>query len=433
MDKLKDKNNPSTLELVSLLVIICVLTIVSMGSILVVYKLLKLKELSYFLIFFLPFELVLYVLNKIKNPSINKKEILIYALFILTALSLIGSNNIHTSIWGFRNRYEGLFVMYSYYSIALLSSTIENEYYRKVIMGFVLIIGFINVIYGLLQVKIIPVNIGVKDSWKYARGFEGNSMYFASLMSICYFFIVGMFINSDKNFDWKILLLLLFFTLGNVISGSMALFCTSIFLFILLVLKELIGLKFKYFSKIRLLKIIGCILLFLFFNIYFINKDQNYQRDIKSLSNEVSTIRETKTVENNFGTGRIYIWKEVLKKSKDNLLFGVGVDNLYDSFSPKLIDPISGYGVDKAHNDYLQKLLCEGLFSFLCYIGLLIIIVLYNYRTNNVIRKVLFLGFFAYITQIFFNISVIRVAPIYWIILGLLLNDEVTKKVVKKD
>ena len=238
--------------------------------------------------------------------------------------------------------------------------------------------------------------------------------------------------NSEKKYDWKIILLLVLFTLGNVISGSMALLCTTIFLFTILIIRELLGLKFQYFSKERLLKIIECIVLFSILNIYFINNNQNYQRDIKTLSREVTSITENKKIKDNFGTGRIHIWKEVIKKSKDNLLWGVGVDNLYNSFSPKLIDPVSGYAVDKAHNDYLQKLLCEGICSFICYVILLIMIIFHNYKTNDKINSILFSGFFAYITQIFFNISVIRVSPIYWIILGLLMSEEIKKKKVKK-
>ena len=432
MKKLKDKINVNTVEMISILVIISVLTVVSIGSILVTYHSLSLKQLSYFLIFFIPFEIILFLLTKIKYLKFNKKEILVFLLFILTGLSLIGSNKLSISIWGFYNRYEGLLVMYSYYSVALLSSTINSDYYKKIIIGFIFLIGFINVGYGLFQTGIIQVDIGVKDSWKYARGFYGNSMYFASLISICYFFVVGMLLVSEKKFDWKIFLLIIVFTIGNVMSGSMALFCTSIFIYIILIIRELIGIKFKYFSKVRLLKIIGCILLFVLLNIIYINKDQNYKRDVDTLSKEISTISEVKKADNSFGTGRVYIWKEVLKKSKDNLIFGVGVDNLYNSFEPRLVDPVSGYSVDKAHNDYLQKLVCEGIFSFICYIALLVIIVLDNFRSKDKIRNILFLGLFAYITQIFFSISVIRVSPLYWIILGLLMSDEIVIKKRKR-
>lgn len=428
MKDLKNKLDITKIELISVLVIIILLTIVSIGSILVVYNFLKLKEYSYFLIAIIPIELLLYIINKIMKPTINKKEILVLLLYLFTTLSLIGSNSIRTSIWGFMNRYEGLLVCYSYYSTALLASTIKDKYYKKIIIGFIITIGLINIIYGLLQTNIIPINIKVHDSWKYARGFQGNSMNFASLIAICYFFIIGILLNSEKHLNWKLILLLFIFTIGNVISGSMSLFCTTIFIFLLLIIKELIQIKFNNFSKIRFIKLIGCILLFVLINIYGINRIKNYQKDVKDLSNEITSIAKTKKVEDNYGTGRMYIWKEVIKKSKDNLIVGVGVDNLYYSFNPTLIDPTSRNAVDKAHNDYLQRLLCEGIFSLICYISLLIIIVLNNYKSNDMIKSILFLGFFAYITQIFFSISVIRVAPIYWIILGLLMSEEEKKK-----
>ena len=433
MEKIDKDNNSSMLDMISLLVVISVLTIVSMGSILVTYRTLSLKNLSYFLMFLIPIELILYGLHKKNNFHFNKKEILIFCLYLFTTLSLIGSNHIQTSIWGFYNRYEGLLIFYSYYSVALLSSTIKNDYYIKMIIGFILLIGFLNVIYGLFQIGIIPIHLPIKDSWKYARGFQGNSMYFASLLSICYFFVVGMFLDSEKKVPIKVLLLLILFSIGNVISGSMALFCTTVFLFLLLIIRELIGLKIKNFSKQRFIKIIICIMLFAFFSILFVHKDQNYERDIKTLSKEVTTIQETKKNDNQYGTGRIYIWKQVLKKSSKHLLFGVGVDNLYYSFEPKLIDPVSHYAVDKAHNDYLQKLLCEGVFSFICYVMLLVLIVFQHYKSNEKINRILFLGFFAYITQIFFSISVVRVAPIFWIVLGLLLNSYESVKNKKKN
>ena len=121
----------------------------------------------------------------------------------------------------------------------------------RMIIGFIITIGLVNIIYGLFQTNIIPLNIKIQDSWKYARGFQGNSMFFASLMSICYFSIIGILLNSEKKFDWRLAILLLIFTIGNVISGSMALFCTTILMFLLLIVKELIQIKYKNFSKIK--------------------------------------------------------------------------------------------------------------------------------------------------------------------------------------
>ena len=96
----------------------------------------------------------------------------------------------------------------------------------------------------------------------------------------------------------------------------------------------------------------------------------------------------------------------------------------YYAFTPRLIDPVSSFQVDKAHNDYLQRLLCESIFSLIIYIVFLTVLFFDDLKEKNLFYKCIFLGFFAYIVSIFFNISVIRVAPIYWIIVGLLMSKK---------
>ena len=87
------------LEMISFLIIISILTIVCIGSILVVYKLLTLKQYSYFLILFLPLEIITYILQKKKNLSFQKEEFLIFFLIICSTLSLIFSKNREESLF----------------------------------------------------------------------------------------------------------------------------------------------------------------------------------------------------------------------------------------------------------------------------------------------------------------------------------------------
>ena len=108
----------------------------------------------------------------------------------------------------------------------------------------------------------------------------------------------------------------------------------------------------------------------------------------------------------------------------------MGIDNFYYGFGDdKIIDIKSERAVDKAHNEYLQKLVTEGIFSFITYMTLLIMIFinsikkLIKEKDNNVILICLVITFIAYSIQAFFNISVICVAPIYYIIMGLLAGE----------
>ena len=141
-----------------------------------------------------------------------------------------------------------------------------------------------------------------------------------------------------------------------------------------------------------------------------------------------------------YGSGRIHIWKRSLSVVPNNLWNGVGIDNFFYAFDSddRLIDVHSKLLVDKAHNEYLQKLVTEGIFSLVIYLVLLFtifiksLIKIIKFRdTNGVLHIVLFLGFTAYCIQAFFNISIISVAPYFYIIMGLLCS--LVKKVKNEE
>ena len=102
------------LDIFSFLIVICILTICFVGSILVVYRSLTLKEYSHFILLFLPIEIVVYTLSKLKNKSITKTEILLFILVILSSVSFIHSIDKKVALWGFYNRYEGLLSLVVY-------------------------------------------------------------------------------------------------------------------------------------------------------------------------------------------------------------------------------------------------------------------------------------------------------------------------------
>ena len=124
----------------------------------------------------------------------------------------------------------------------------------------------------------------------------------------------------------------------------------------------------------------------------------------------------------------MFVWKNTLKVVPKHLLHGVGVDNFYDAFDTPLFRFIKGGDAieyyDKAHNEYLQKLVTEGIFSLITYLSMLFIIFINSikkvFKDNESIVIALFLAFIGYLVQAFFNISVIEVAPLFWIICGLL-------------
>ena len=99
--------------------------------------------------------------------------------------------------------------------------------------------------------------------------------------------------------------------------------------------------------------------------------------DVKRLFFEASEISKG-NFNDSYGTSRMFIWKNTLEIVPNHLLHGVGIDNFYYAFGDEPLFKKTAKGkiifYDKAHNEYLQKLVCEGVFSCITYLLLLLII-----------------------------------------------------------
>lgn len=125
------------------------------------------------------------------------------------------------------------------------------------------------------------------------------------------------------------------------------------------------------------------------------------------------------------GSGRILIWKTTLKAIKYKPILGTGLDTLQlrlirDNFDG-LYEYIEKYDkiIDKAHNEFLEYWACGGILTLISYVALIGVILtkLFKRREDDGC-KIYFLMILGYVIQSFFNISVIGVAPLYWILLG---------------
>lgn len=144
------------------------------------------------------------------------------------------------------------------------------------------------------------------------------------------------------------------------------------------------------------------------------------------------------------GSGRAYIWSRSIPLLKDTAIFGVGPDNFVFKFPQNDLAGKLNLGnalliVDKPHNWYLQMAINSGLGAMFCILYLYYkTIRLYLIKVKNIINvqldQHLFIGLFSSITgyhvAALFNDSVIAVAPVFWILYGLLiasLNNTTTE------
>lgn len=142
--------------------------------------------------------------------------------------------------------------------------------------------------------------------------------------------------------------------------------------------------------------------------------------------NSISEAREILhgRIEDSFGNHRVYIWRNALKAfPSDNPVIGSGPDTFWQVF-PNQAETIELYAIrfDKAHNEYLQILICQGIFGLLFYLvflGYLFIMTIPKAFKNPLLMAVL-AGFTGYSVQAFFNISLPIASQILWVMAGML-------------
>ena len=358
-----------------------------------------------------------YIENKKENHKFGFKSVdwLSIMIVFFAIISTIFAYSRTLAIFGHENRYEGLIAILYYFSLFQLSTFIPKE--KKItILPFIIISAVIQTIYAILQVNMISfVYINLHNGEPWATGFSANPNFFAETVVISLSYVIGLFIDEDKSVFKKILCigLIVILMIGLLISDTLSCLVGLLFVLIFLFIYCI-----KNRSKFTKFLFVVCLIGFLSFNLASYHKT-SLIKDFQKTQGEVTEISKG-NVQGDYGTKRVELWRQTLKIVPKHLLHGVGLDNFIYAFDGNSLI-IGHYRYDKVHNDYLQILITQGVFSLLCYLALYgIVFVIGTYHCFKNKESVFILPIIGYLTQIFFNISVIEVAPIFFISLGLL-------------
>lgn len=126
-----------------------------------------------------------------------------------------------------------------------------------------------------------------------------------------------------------------------------------------------------------------------------------------------------------FGSKRIFTWKRTLKLAGEHPLFGSGPDTFCNVFNETYGDESSkffnGRNLDKAHNEYLQLLICSGitgLGAFLAFLGTMFVKA-FRRAQDNPLLVCCAAGVAAYAVHAFFGYSLPINSPLMWVLFGL--------------
>ena len=356
----------------------------------------------------------IYIIIKLRKKYIkNKVDIFMILITIFAIVATIFAYDKKVSLLGVENRYEGLFMIMYYLSLAYISSYIKKEDKKKiiyVILGF----GVYQFLYALCQkFELLNATVYIFKGQIYFCGITSNPNYLATFMLICLSYSLGLFIDENKRkYQIIYLLLIIMFTTGLLMCDTLS---CIIGLFFVLIYILIYCLKFKIFKKLLVVFIsITCITA----SLHFLNAT-SVVADLKLFGNQAQRLTVKHEVSYNMGTGRVYVWKKALEKAPNHLFTGIGVDNFKYVLDGEPIRRYEFY-YDKAHNEYLEILINEGIFSLLSYVIMYLIIFIkgikYSFKNKEIY---LLLPIIGHLVQAFFNISVINVTPIFYIALGM--------------
>ncbi len=370
--------------------------------------------------------LAVLAINKIRFKDIVQKDrinISLFIYFILLAASVYAAENKVFAIIGVPGRWEGLvtITLYMFLFITARLYLVPDEGLFKIILVTAIIVS----IYGILQTMNFdpfPRDV-LRENWsKRAFSTMGNPNFLGSYIVLIiptsiYFYII------NKNITGLTAYAILFYCLLSTgTRGAWLGTIASIMAF-----AAIHYMYFRYskgeFTRYIILIVITMLLLALY-NFYtegaFIDRFLSIKRD----ADEFLTNGDRADYS---GANRGFIWKRVAELIKKRPLTGYGIENLGEAFKKYYTqDMIELWNevryLDKAHNEYLHIAVTSGIPSLLVYLTFISQIILKGlFRLKNCKTALLILSsVIGYMTAAFFNISVVSVAYVYWIFLGLL-------------
>lgn len=345
----------------------------------------------------------------------------------LIVLSTIFSVDRHTSIYGTEYRYEGLISLICYCSLLIFAYRLVNpSSIERVLKGMVFVSVIVS-IYGIMQhflIDFLPrheTKIGATRSY----AFFDNPNFFGSYLVMMILIGIYLFLKETKfiTLSYYYLTVVLLFV-AMIYSGTRSAwvgFATGVLFLTLFVI-----LKRKDLWKKWILIIFTVVAIF-----FILDKLENggFQSRAKTIITE-STAVVTKQTTGHEGSNRYFIWEKSVSLIPEYFWLGTGPDTLKFVF-PATSEELATYMgdpnmiVDKAHNEYIQMAVTTGVPALLVYLFLIVYIlavVIKAARITDKDERLLLYGLLAailgYMAQAFFNISVVPVAPFFWILLG---------------
>lgn len=392
------------------------------------------------------FLLLIECLNK--RFSIKKGMLPAKCIIGLVAIGIISVLVAKDKMFAFRGtdyRGEGFFSLLAYYMIFMGALLLQDKRYRKKLLHLFLLLGVIVVFLGVLQYTGICILGRRYPGMAYVP--MQNPNFYGGFTVLFTGVGIGGFFSYKKESDvmhpffwWKQAIWYVLVIVGYIgcICAKSALVYAGLIMMLLMVLFLALTSKCRKLLQFFAL-VVGLLATIYLFDL---GKGGDVTAEIKTVGHQIKA--EGSVLGDSVGTGRMRIWKQTISLLPKYAVFGCGIDCYGVAWMEKYdYNDFGGIYADKVHNEYLNLWITEGIFALVIYLVFLFSLFIpglkqffgnkwktEEHEKQDAVSKIVFFAFFGYIAQAFFSISVIQVAPYFWMICGLLycgkrsLNEE---------
>ncbi|MGB4313251.1 MAG: O-antigen ligase family protein [Natronincolaceae bacterium] len=366
--------------------------------------------------------LVIWFLNREGNkPDFNSVEKPVICYLFIVIISTVFSVNHIISLYGNFRREEGLFAIIVYIYLYIVAN--RNYIFSEKPVKFLLFSATIIAVYGVFQYfgfDPVPRDLERINWSKRAFATMGNPDFLGSYLVLILPISVFAYFYARKNI-YLLTSGLIYLSLLCTMTRSAwlgALFSIAV----LTVYSVIYGLGKKHIAILLVIFVIITIVMNNISSGKVIGRFFTIGLDFKKIVNQAPDYQKA-------GAGRVFIWERVLKLISQRPLFGYGLETLGIVFTERFYcDVVERYNrviiFDKAHNEYLHIAVTTGVPALMAYLYFVLNIVIKAIKNvgKNIMIIPLLCSVIGYLVQAFFNISVVSVAYVYWIALGMLSN-----------
>lgn len=374
--------------------------------------------------------IILIIFAKDRNIKMDLVSKMAIIYLVIATIATVFSMDIKQSIVGVRGRYEGLIIIAVYVVLFFAAKNYFAIDKKALTMALTLvtILALLTLIqfYGFDPIwgqksylgKELTEGIkkGLSDEILFPKHLAtiGNRNFVSTYFSIFLPVTIGGYIFYKNKYCFISSLFIYGALLCTLTRSGYVGFIVASGILLLMLIKE----KNKEFFKRVAVLALAFIMIFGFIN--FTSKGAVANR-LGLLGRDVTSFNEKS------GSSRIGIWKLVIKIIEEKPILGTGPDTL-DKALPEICgDDYKelGFIVDKAHNEFLQIAATMGIPALIVYLIFLLLILRNIIKNINDDKyKILLLVFVAFVTQSFFNISIISVAAVVWIFFGVMSKEK---------